>query len=254
MTSARTSSPELSATLKAIGLQVELDEEAPAVADELVAALLDVYSDQSLAEAARVFVSRGDDNASLATVLSRWAQRELPPVGEGYSGEEELVQFVADWLMAKAIHGDSASPQLFAFEAEAGTLYLLRTEQELSWSGKTGSEWIPGFEAGSRNSPDTEAALNGIYREGAANRLSQSTRGTALVVRRSLMNTAGARRSLHRVKSIGPRASRSFSSRPPRLRSFPRHSRSRSRGGSSGDGQVLVAHSLCQTTWRFGKR
>lgn len=166
MAPARTSSPELAATLNAIGLQVEVDEAAPAGADELVAALLDVYSDQSLAEAARVFVSRGEDNASLARVMSRWARRELPPVGEGYSGEEELVQFVADWLMAKALHGDSASPQLFAFEAEAGTLYLLRTERELSWSGKTGSEWLPGFEAGTRNSPDTEAALKGVYRSG----------------------------------------------------------------------------------------
>lgn len=164
MTSARTSNPELAATLKAIGLECELDEKAPAGADELVAALLDVYSDPSRAEAARVFVSRGEDNAALATVLSRWAQREIPPVGDDFAGEEELVQFVADWLMAKALHGDTASPQLFAFEAEEGLLYLLRTEQELSWSGKSGTTWIPGFDAGTRNSPDTEAALNGIYR------------------------------------------------------------------------------------------
>ncbi len=156
---ARTSSRQVVTFLQSYGLEATLDDAATDDFDTVFEALTQWYADPDRAAMAKVFVVRPGDEANaraLSTVLSRWLASPLPPLRD-----ESLVQYVADALMIDAHHSDDAdsAPQLFSIEAEGSTLYLLRPEERRT-EFAVDDTWA----VGSLNSPDTEAAIQGIYR------------------------------------------------------------------------------------------
>lgn len=150
----RTSNREVHEFFCALGLRVELHPEAsgdfPAVVGELIA----WYSDEGRAAEAKVFALTGRQ-APPRKVLTRWLGRSLPADAEG----DALISYAADALLIAGEHGASASaPQLLGVEAGDAALYLLRAQGQRRLLGAEG--WIPS----TLHSPDTEAALSGIYR------------------------------------------------------------------------------------------
>ena len=165
----RTSSPEVLTFLKRIGLEAELDDGGYDDFETVLDDLMRWYSDADRAAKAQVFAWRygqggGEELYSskrfqeFSAALSRWVQKPRPPF-EG----EELVHYAADSLLIDAHHSDNydAAPQLMKLESDDGTLYLLRPEQD-----RVPNALDESWALGTLNSPDTEAALNGIYRDG----------------------------------------------------------------------------------------
>lgn len=144
MTKPKTSSAEVHVALTALGLEVELDPAASAAIEDTAEQLCDWYADPARAERARVCAAESRET------FSEWLGR---PVGEQFEGED-LVTYVADTLMGAAEHSmdRDGAPQLWALEGHQRVLYLLRGASE------RGDRLV------SLNNPDTEAALNGIYR------------------------------------------------------------------------------------------
>jgi hypothetical protein len=141
----------------------------------VLVALLAWYAEPERASAARVFAFAIDDNASaeqifastrfseFTEVLASWLQAPLPPM-KG----EDLLRAVADRLLAEATHprGEHAGSQLFVLRGSPGELYLLRTEAELEGVRSYGFGALEKF-----SSPDTEAALAGIFRSDGCSEL-----------------------------------------------------------------------------------
>jgi hypothetical protein len=155
------------AFLKSLRLEAALDEAATDDLETVLDELLRWYADAERAARARVFAWRhglggGEELYSSKTfqeftaVLQRWVKQPLPSL-EG----EALVSYAADSLLIAAHHSDDAdaSPQLMSVEGDCGTLFLLRSARDRAQQ--------PADEAwalGTLHSPDTEAALEGIYR------------------------------------------------------------------------------------------
>ena len=123
-------------------------------AGEVVSALIGWYADEARAAEAKVFALTGNQPPP-REVLSGWVGRALPLDAEG----DALIAYAADALLIVGDHGASASsPQLLAFESGDAGLYLLRAQTQRKLLGAEG--WVPM----TLHSPDTEAALSGIYR------------------------------------------------------------------------------------------
>ena len=154
MTPPRTSSREQHELFIALGLAVELTPEASSDFEAVVASLIAWYSDAPLAREARVFALTGRQPAP-REVLTRWVGRALPADAEG----DALIGYAADALLIAGGHGASASAlQLLTLESGDAALYLLRAPTHRKLLGAEG--WVPA----TVHSPDTEAALGGIYR------------------------------------------------------------------------------------------
>lgn len=154
MTPPRTSSRELHEFFSALGLSVELHPEASAAFTAVVGELIAFYGDPARATETKVFALKGRQPPP-RELLTQWAGRELPADAEG----DALLGYVGDVLLIDGQHGTSASaPQLLALEAGDAGLYLLRPMGQRKRLGDEG--WLPM----TLHSPDTEAALSGIYR------------------------------------------------------------------------------------------
>lgn len=154
VTPPRTSSREQHEFFSALGLQVELHPEGSGELSDVVTALIAWYSDEARAAEAKVFALTGRQ-APPREVLTQWVGRALPMDAEG----DALIGYAADALLISGNHGASASaPQLLAFESGDAGLYLLRPQLQRKLLGAEG--WVPM----TLHSPDTEAALSGIYR------------------------------------------------------------------------------------------
>ena len=154
MTPPRTSSREQHEFFGALGLQVELHAEASAELAQVVGALIGWYADEGRAADAKVFALTGRQPPPRER-LSGWVGRALPADAEG----DALIGYAADALLIAGDHGASASaPQLMVFESGDAGLYLLRPQTQRKLLGAEG--WVPM----TLHSPDTEAALSGIYR------------------------------------------------------------------------------------------
>ncbi len=138
------------------------DAEASAVAADVFDELLAWYSDDARARAARVFAfvfakGAGAEEPrfeALAQCFARWLGTALPDL-EGYA----LESYVADALYIASEHAadPARAPQLWELETERGSLFLLRTQEDLAQTSDD-------CRLSSRNSPDTEAAMGGIFR------------------------------------------------------------------------------------------
>ena len=154
MTPPRTSSREQHEFFSALGLEIELHAEASSVFSEVVGSLIGWYADETRAAGAKVFALTGRKPPP-REVLSGWVGRALPVDAEG----DALIGYAADALLIAGDHGaSSSSPQLMAFESGDAGLYLLRPQNQRKLMGAEG--WVPMM----LHSPDTEAALSGIYR------------------------------------------------------------------------------------------
>ena len=154
VTAPRTSSREQHEFFSALGLSVELHPEASAVFPDVVSQLIAWYSDPGRAAEAKVFALTGRQPPP-REVLTRWLGRPLPVDAEG----DALISYAADALLIAGEHGSSSSaPQLLGVESGDAALYLLRSQGQRRLLG--GEGWIPS----TLHSPDTEAALTGIYR------------------------------------------------------------------------------------------
>lgn len=154
VTPPRTSSRELHEFFRSLGLNVELHPEATAELEQTLDQLIAWYSDASRAAEAKVFALGGEAPAP-RDVLGTWVGRTLPEELEGYA----LLSYAADVLFIAGGHGASGSAlQLLALESDDATLYLLRSHGQRKQVGNEG--WLPS----TMNSPDTEAALSGIFR------------------------------------------------------------------------------------------
>jgi hypothetical protein len=120
----------------------------------VVGELITWYSDEARAAEAKVFALTGRQPPP-RDVLNRWLGRPLPPDAEG----DALISYAADALLIAGEHGASgSSPQLLGVEAGDAALYLLRSHGQRRQLGHEG--WLPA----TLHSPDTEAALSGIFR------------------------------------------------------------------------------------------
>lgn len=154
VTPPRTSSREQQEFFSALGLSVELHPEASADFPAVVGQLIAWYGDAGRASAANVFALTGRQPPP-REVLTRWLGRALPVDAEG----DALISYAADALLIAGGHGASSSaPQLLGVEAGDAALYLLRSQGQRRLLGAEG--WLPS----TLHSPDTEAALTGIYR------------------------------------------------------------------------------------------
>lgn len=154
MTPPRTSSREFHVFFQSLGLNVELHVDATAELFETVDQLIAWYADPARAAEAKVFALTKDAPAP-RDVLAGWVGRELPQGLEDYA----LTSYAADLLFIAGEHGASGSAlQLLALESEDASLYLLRPQSHRKQVGNEG--WLPS----TMNSPDTEAALSGIFR------------------------------------------------------------------------------------------
>lgn len=150
----RTSSREQHEFFSALGLNVELHTEASAEFSATVAELISWYSDETRATEAKVFALTGRQPPP-RDVLTRWVGRPLPADEEG----DALLGYAADLLLIAGGHGTSPSaPHLLALESGDAGLYLLRAPNQRRLLSPEG--WVPT----TLHSPDTEAALGGIYR------------------------------------------------------------------------------------------
>lgn len=100
--------------------------------------------------------SEGDaaQRSAVRAVLERWLGEPIPP-------DADEISFAADVFLIRDAHGPDtpgAGPQLFALEGETGTLWVLKT-----WAQREHANLERGV-FGTCNSPDTEAAVSGIYR------------------------------------------------------------------------------------------
>ncbi|MDP3151971.1 MAG: hypothetical protein Q8N23_04840 [Archangium sp.] len=168
MTPPRTSSREQQAFFSALGLQVELQAEASGELSEVVSALIGWYADSARAAEAKVFALTGRQPPP-REVLAGWVGRVLPADAEG----DALIGYAADALLIAGDHGASPSAlQLMVFESGDAGLYLLRPQTQRKLLGAEG--WVPM----TLHSPDTEAALSGIYRyEGCTRAFTEHARG-----------------------------------------------------------------------------
>lgn len=168
MTPPRTSSREFHEFFQSLGLTVELHTDATDELNDTVDQLIAWYSDASRAAQAKVFALSGDAQPP-RDVLAGWLGREVPAGLEGYS----VLAYAADVLFIAGEHGASGSaPQLLALESDEASLYLLRPHSQRKQVGNEG--WLPA----TMNSPDTEAALSGIFRfEGCTPAFSEHASG-----------------------------------------------------------------------------
>ncbi|MDP1825685.1 MAG: hypothetical protein Q8L48_20660 [Archangium sp.] len=164
----RTSSHEHHDLFKSLGLNVELHPEASAELPAVVTQLIAWYSDEARAAEAKVFSLTGHQKPP-REVLTKWVGRALPPDAEG----DALITYAADALYIAGDHGASASsPQLLGVEAGDAALYLLRSHGQRKQV--RGDGWLPA----TLYSPDTEAALGGIFRfEGCTRAFSEHASG-----------------------------------------------------------------------------
>ena len=154
VTPPRTSSREQHELFSALGLNLELHPEGSAEFPVVVGQLITWYSDEARAADAKVFALTGRQQPP-REVLSRWLGRALPGDAEG----DALISYAADALFIAGEHGASASsPQLLGVESADAALYLLRSHGQRRLLPSQG--WLPS----TLHSPDTEAALGGIYR------------------------------------------------------------------------------------------
>ena len=154
MTPPRTSSRELQEFFQSQGLTIDLHEGASGEFNDAVDQLVEWYADPAKALEAKVFALSGEAVAP-RDVLGRWVGRPMPADLGGYA----LLSYAADVLLIAGAHGaSSTTPQLLALESEEATLYLLRSQGQRKQVGHEG--WLPS----TMNSPDTEAALSGIFR------------------------------------------------------------------------------------------
>ncbi len=150
----RTSSREHHELFTTLGLAVELNAEASASYEAAVGALITWYSDAPRAREARVFALTGRQPPP-RDVLTSWVGRSLPTDAEG----DALIGYAADALLIDGGHGGSPTAlQLLTLESGDAALYLLRAPAQRKLLGSEG--WVPA----TVHSPDTEAALSGIYR------------------------------------------------------------------------------------------
>ena len=168
VTPPRTSSRELQEFFQSLGLTIELQAEASAELNDAVDQLIEWYSDEARAREAKVFALSGNALPP-RDVLASWVGRPMPADLEGYS----LLSYAADVLMIAGAHGASASSaQLLSLESHDASLYLLRAQGQRKQVGHEG--WLPS----TMNSPDTEAALSGIFRyEGCTPAFSEHAAG-----------------------------------------------------------------------------
>ncbi len=130
----RTSSLALQAFFESLGLEVELWGDASDDFEEVFEAVLVWYAGPARAAAARVFSLKIDDSATAAQVFASTQFSELTEVLAGWVGEplpplkgQELLRYVADRLLADAVHprGPGPRPELFVLTGSPGDLYLL---------------------------------------------------------------------------------------------------------------------------------
>jgi hypothetical protein len=154
VTPPRTSSREQHELFSALGLSLELHPDASADFTSVVGELISWYSDETRAAEAKVFALTGRQKPP-RDVLTKWLGRALPEDAEG----DALISYAADALLIAGEHGASSSaPQLLGVESGDAALYLLRSQGERRQFAAEG--WLPS----TLHSPDTEAALSGIYR------------------------------------------------------------------------------------------
>ena len=154
VTPPRTSSREQHELFSGLGLSLELHPEGSADFPVVVGELISWYSDEARAADAQVFALTGRQSPP-RDVLNRWLGRTLPDDAEG----DALINYAADSLLIAGEHGVSAtSPQLLAVESGDAALYLLRSHRQRRLLPSVG--WLPS----TLHSPDTEAALSGIFR------------------------------------------------------------------------------------------
>jgi hypothetical protein len=154
VTPPRTSSREQHELFSSLGLAVELHPEGKSEFEAVVSELIAFYADAGRAAEAKVFSLSGRQPPP-REVLTQWVGRPLPADAEG----DALIGYAADALLIAGDHGaSSTAPQLLALEAGDAGLYLLRPHTLRKLMGEHG--WVPLTLA----SPDTEAALSGIYR------------------------------------------------------------------------------------------
>ena len=168
MTAPRTSSREQHELFTTLGLQVELHPEAGADFTAVVGELIAWYADPVRAAEAKVFALTGGQPPP-REVLTAWVGRALPVDAEG----DALISYSADALLIAGEHGESStSPQLLGVESGDAALYLLRSHGQRRLFGAEG--WIPA----TLHSPDTEAALSGIFRyEGCSRAFAEHASG-----------------------------------------------------------------------------
>ena len=154
LTPPRTSSREQHELFSALGLSVELSPDASGDFPEFMGQLIAWYSDEGRAAEAKVFALTSRQPPP-REVLTRWLGRPLPADAEG----DALISYAADAFLIAGEHGASSSaPQLLGIESGESALYLLRSQGQRRLLASEG--WLPA----TMHSPDTEAALNGIYR------------------------------------------------------------------------------------------
>jgi hypothetical protein len=150
---ARTSSRELHELFTGLSLDVELDLAASNDFSTVTSEVISWYADPARAGPAKVFVLF-DEQEAPRELLAEWIGRPLPADAEGF----ELLSYAADALLCEASHGGPTAPELLTFELDHAGLYLLRPAGQRRNFGTEG--WVPS----TLNSPDTEAALNGVFR------------------------------------------------------------------------------------------
>lgn len=168
VTPPQTSSREQHELFSALGLSVELHPEASAAFPDVVGQLIAWYADPGRAAEAKVFSLTGRQPPP-REVLTQWLGRELPADAEG----DALISYAADALLIAGEHGASSSAlHLLGVESGDAALYLLRSQGQRRLLGAEG--WLPS----TLHSPDTEAALSGIYRfEGCTRAFSEHASG-----------------------------------------------------------------------------
>jgi hypothetical protein len=164
----RTSNPDVLKLLTALRLEIQLDVAGSADLHVVLGDVCSWYFDADRASKARVAAVPCTDATDSKTYFAspaflaakksfaQWLGRPLPAL-EG----EALVEYVADALMIAADHSKDpgGEPQLLHFETPTGVLYLLRsTNDRREFKNE-------GFIPPTLNSPDTDAALGGIFRE-----------------------------------------------------------------------------------------
>lgn len=142
------SSAEHIAFFNSLGLPVAQDDGASDDFEAVLGEVITWYLQPERAASARVVAATSED---LTRVLRAWLGRELPALNG-----DALIAYVADSLLIDAGHGNSHSqtPRLLALASEAGTLYMLRPDPGTS----------DGVFVTTLHSPDTEAALSGVFR------------------------------------------------------------------------------------------
>jgi hypothetical protein len=154
VTAPRTSSREQHELFSALGLNVELHPEGSTDFPSIIGELITWYSEPTRAAEAKVFALSGRQQPP-REVLTTWLGRALPVDAEG----DALISYAADALLIAGEHGASSSaPQLLGVESGDAALYLLRSQGQRRLLGAEG--WVPA----TLHSPDTEAALSGIFR------------------------------------------------------------------------------------------